>query len=127
MQSTGIVTRAGQASQKQLALQAQFFRSKYGRLIRSLLAEAQSDEELATAFREQWIQPRRRGVIQVLQMVIEEGDLQRDIDLETATDILYGPIYYRLLLGTGTIDARFTKELYKKFLAGHHNLSRVED
>src|SRR4051812_10873210 len=42
--------RALDSLKKQLQLQAKFFRSKYGRLIRSLLAEAQSDEELARAF-----------------------------------------------------------------------------
>jgi AcrR family transcriptional regulator len=111
--------RALDSLRKQLQLQAKFFRSKYGRLIRSLLAEAQSDEELARAFRDHWIYPRREGVIQILQMAIKEGDLRQGIDLETTIDILYGPIYYRLLLGTGEIDDAFTDRLYEQFLAGH--------
>jgi hypothetical protein len=102
-----------------LGLQAKFFRSRYGWLIRSLLAESQFDEELAAAFRDRWIQPRRRGVIQVLKAAIQEGDLRHDIDLETTTDILYGPLYYRLLLGTGTINNSFIDHLYSQFLAGH--------
>ena len=37
---------------RQLHLQAAFFRSSRGNLIRSLVSEAQSDPELATAFRD---------------------------------------------------------------------------
>ncbi len=112
-------TRALNSLRKQLDLQAKFFRSKYGLLIRSLLAEAQSDEELARAFRERWIEPRRQGVIRTLKAAIKEGALRKNIDLETTTDMLYGPIYYRLLLGTGAIDAAFIDLLYMQFLAGH--------
>ncbi len=111
--------RALDSLREQLRLQAKFFRGRYGRLIRSLLAEAQFDGELASAFRERWIQPRRQGVIQILQMAIREGDLRGNIDLETTTDILYGPIYYRLLLGTGVIDDAFIDHVYEQFLTGH--------
>jgi AcrR family transcriptional regulator len=112
-------THALSSLQKQLHLQAKFFRSKYGLLIRSLLAEAQSDEGLARAFRERWIHPRRQGVIRMLRMAIKQGDLRKDIDLETTTDMLYGPIYYRLLLGTGAIDSAFIDLVSAQFLAGH--------
>jgi Tetracyclin repressor-like, C-terminal domain len=110
--------RALNSLQRQLELQAKFFRSKYGRLIRSLLGEAQSNEELARAFRERWICPRREGVIQILRMAIKEGDLRDDIDLETTTDMLYGPLYYRLLVGTGEIDDAFTDGLFRQLLQG---------
>jgi hypothetical protein len=39
-------------------------------------------------------------------MAMDQGELRRDIDLELATDLLYGPIYYyRLLISTGRITA----------------------
>ena len=47
---------------RQLRLQAAFFRSPRGNLIRSLISEAQSDPELAAAFRDRWLNPRREGV-----------------------------------------------------------------
>jgi AcrR family transcriptional regulator len=112
-------SQALRSLRQQLKLQASFFRSKYGRLIRSLLAEAQADEELARAFRDRWIYPRRSGVVRILQMAIDQGHLRHDIDLEIATDMLYGPLYYRLLLGTGAISDDFIDGLYKQFLAGH--------
>jgi AcrR family transcriptional regulator len=116
--------RALDSLRSQLRLQAKFFRSPYGLLIRSLLAEAQSDEAVALAFRQRWIEPRRQGVIEVLQRAIEDGDLRSGIDLETTTDMLYGPIYYRLLLATGPIDKAFVDRLYEQFLEGHGTRDR---
>jgi AcrR family transcriptional regulator len=104
---------------KQLLLQARFFRGPYGTLIRSLLAEAQFDENLAREFRERWIIPRRAGVLEILGHAVEEGDLKTGVDLEIATDQLYGPIYYRLLIGSGKIDRTFVETLLQQFLDGH--------
>jgi AcrR family transcriptional regulator len=109
---------------KQLTLQARFFRGPSGTLIRSLLAEAQSDPDLAVAFREQWIEPRRTGVKRVLAQAIREGDLRHGIHLETAIDQLYGPIYYRLLIGSGKIDSAFLQTLFDQFLDGHRAPTR---
>ena len=114
-----IRSRALESLRQQMRLQGEFFRSKFGRLIRSLLAEAQSDRELERAFREGWIVPRRAGVVATLQAAVEQGDLRGNINFDVATDILYAPFYYRLLIGTGPIDEAFMDNLYKQFLAGH--------
>ena len=104
---------------QQLDLQAAFFRSSRGTLIRSLVAEAQSDSELAIAFRERWLNPRREGVRQIMRAAVAEGSLRSDIDIDTAIDLLYGSLYYRLLLGTGALDERFVDSIYDQFLEGH--------
>jgi len=111
--------RALDRLRRQLDLQARFFRSESGTLIRSLLAEAQSDEVLAKAFRERWLRPRRDGVIEILKEAIAEGDVRDGLDLEVATDQLYGPIYYRMLLGSGKLDSRFLNALFEQFLSGY--------
>jgi AcrR family transcriptional regulator len=103
----------------QLHLQAAFFRSSRGNLIRSLVSEAQSDPELATAFRDRWLNPRRKGVRQNIQAAISEGSLRGGFDIDTAIDQLYGSLYYRLLLGSGALDERFIEETYQQFLTGH--------
>src|SRR5580698_2413237 len=72
--------------QRQLHLQAAFFRSPRGNLIRSLVAEAQSDRELAAAFRDRWLNPRREGVRQNIQAAISEGSLRADFNIDTAID-----------------------------------------
>lgn len=104
---------------RQLDLQVAFFRSSRGNLIRSLVAEAQSDPELARAFRDRWLNPRREGVRQIMQAAIAEGSLRRDLDIDAAIDLLYGSLYYRLLLASGPIDEPFIDHAYHQFLAGH--------
>src|ERR1700749_2566998 len=59
----------------QLNLQASFFRSQRGNLIRSLVGEAQSDADLAVAYRERWLNPRREQVRETVLLAIAEGSL----------------------------------------------------
>jgi AcrR family transcriptional regulator len=108
-----------EALRRQLHLQAAFFRSSRGNLIRSLVSEAQSDPELATAFRDRWLNPRREGVRKNIQAAISEGSLQGDFNIDTAIDQLYGSLYYRLLLGSGKMDETFIEDTYQQFLTGH--------
>lgn len=103
----------------QLNLQLSFFRSQRGNLIRSLVAEAQCDAELAIAYRERWLSPRRKEVRQTILLAIAEGSIREDVDIDEAIDLLYGPLYYRLLLGSGSLDEQFIEDLYRQFLEGH--------
>lgn len=103
----------------QLDIQVAFFRSSRGNLIRSLVAEAQSDTELAAAFRDRWLHPRREGVRKVLEAAVQEGSLRKDLDIDAAIDILYGPLYYRLLLGSGVLDEQYVEHIFTQFLNGH--------
>ena len=103
----------------QLNLQLGFFRSKRGNLIRSLVGEAQSDADLAVAYRERWLNPRREEVRETILLAIAEGSIREDVDIDAAIDILYAPFYYRLLLGSGSLDEQFIENLYRQFLEGH--------
>ena len=109
---------AVESIRRQLHLQAAFFRGKYGRIIKALLGEAQFDPELAEAFRNRWIKPRREGVRVVLRRAVAEGDLRADVNFETAIDLFYGPIYYRLQIGTGPINETFTDEVFASAMEG---------
>ncbi|MFT4112667.1 TetR/AcrR family transcriptional regulator [Silvibacterium sp.] len=108
----------------QLDLQVAFFRSSRGNLIRSLVAEAQSDPELATAFRDRWLEPRREGVRKIMRAAIAEGSLRKNLNIEAAIDLLYGSLYYRLLLGSGVLDEHFVDDCFAQFLKGHGDVKR---
>lgn len=102
----------------QMEAQSKAFRGKYGVLIKSLLGEAQFDPELAEAFRERWIMPRRRLARKVLEEAIQQGDLRDDIDIEAAIDTLYAPIYYRLQIQTGPITEKYVDGVLGQVMAG---------
>lgn len=74
------------------------FRSPTGRLIRELLADAQTDAAAADEFRERFWAPRRDLSRERLAAGIESGRIRRDIDAETVLDALYGPLWLRLTI-----------------------------
>ncbi|WP_227979271.1 TetR/AcrR family transcriptional regulator [Nocardia spumae] len=64
----------------------------------ALVAAAQHDPELAAALRERFIAGRRAEVNEVLSAAIAGGRLPSDFDAEAAVDLIYGALYYRLLI-----------------------------
>ena len=70
-----------------------------GPLMRSLIADAQAQNEIATAIREQWLRPRRAVAADLIRRGVAEGEFRADLDVEVALDLLFAPVYYRLLLG----------------------------
>jgi len=70
-----------------------------GPLMRSLIADAQAQNEIATAIREQWLRPRRAVAADLIRRGVAEGEFRADLDVEVALDLLFAPVYYRLLMG----------------------------
>ncbi len=87
------------------------FGGQIGRTVAALIAEGQADPELAEALRSRWLLVRRAEAREILELGIERGELREDLDLEAAVDILYGPIYYRLLVGHAPLDEDFADTL----------------
>jgi AcrR family transcriptional regulator len=102
----------------QMLSQVKVFRGKYGILIRALIGEAQLDPDMREAFRERWIMPRRRKLKTVIEEAMRQGDFRKDIDLEYTMDMLYAPIYYRLLTGSGPISDSFVHGLLEQVRSG---------
>jgi AcrR family transcriptional regulator len=97
---------------------AKAYRGKDGALIRTLLAEAQFDPELATAIRERWIMPRRRITVPYFEQGIRNGFLRSDVNPNTMIDLLYGPIYFRLQMGTGALSDAYIDEIFDHAMKG---------
>jgi len=102
----------------QMRAMAKAFRSKDGALVKALLAEAQFDPELATAFRERWTLPRRQMALSVFHRAVSRGELRPDIDLEATIDLLYAPMYYRLQMGTGPLSDAYIDEIFDYAMKG---------
>jgi AcrR family transcriptional regulator len=97
---------------------AEAFGGKMGRTVAALISEGQNDPELAEALRSRWLSVRRTEAREILEMGIERGELRDDIDLEVAVDVLYGPIYYRMLVGHAPLDGDFADVLADHAFAG---------
>ncbi|MCV7417554.1 TetR/AcrR family transcriptional regulator [Mycolicibacterium litorale] len=68
-----------------------------GPLVRSVIAAASSNGEVARALLDQWLLPRRAAVTAVLLDGIAAGELRPDVDVEVTVDALFSPAYYRLV------------------------------
>jgi AcrR family transcriptional regulator len=75
-------------------------------LMQALVEALRRDAELAKAVRERFLTRRRAALGEVLRRGIERGDLDAELDLELALDVLAGPLFYRLLVTGGPIDDR---------------------
>jgi AcrR family transcriptional regulator len=102
----------------QMRALATAFRGRFGALIKAILGEAQFDPELAEAFRERWIRPRRQLARATFQEGILNGELRPDLEIETAIDALYGAIYYRVQTGNGLLSNAYVDELFRHVMEG---------
>jgi AcrR family transcriptional regulator len=75
-----------------------------GRVMQGLVSDLATDPELATAFRERIVAMRLGEVHRLIERGIERGDLRPDADPELAHELLFGPVYYRLLLSGAPLD-----------------------
>jgi AcrR family transcriptional regulator len=94
------------------------FSGKIGRTVAALIAEGQGDPELAEALRSRWLSVRRTEAREILELGIERGELREDLDPEVAVDVLYGPLYYRMLVGHAPLDDDFADALADHVFAG---------
>jgi AcrR family transcriptional regulator len=82
-----------------------------GKIFRSFIAGAQADPEMAKAFREIWMRPRRAEARKLFERYIAEGVVRPDLDPDLAVEIVFAPLYYRLLTGWGEITAEYLDRL----------------
>ena len=93
-------------------------RTDAGRTITGLIAEAQSDPELASAIRERWLAPRRAAAAAEFHRAGQRGELRLDQDDEVLIDTLYGALYFRLMFGHAPIDDAFIANVITTILDG---------
>jgi AcrR family transcriptional regulator len=90
----------------------------YGRVVAGLVAEAQADAQFAELYLERFVRPRRDATRVILLRAVERGEIPANTDLEVALDLIYGPIYHRLLHGHAPLDDRFARNVIDTALAG---------
>jgi AcrR family transcriptional regulator len=90
----------------------------YGRVIAALITEAQTDPVFATEYRQRVVEPRRDQARAIFRRAIERGEIPPDTNIEVALDLLYGPLYHRLLHGHAPLTDRFTQDVIDMALNG---------
>jgi len=83
----------------------------YGAIMRGLMADAVLDPDFNKILREAFILRRRAATMKILERGVERGEIAKDTDLELMIDMLFGPVWFRLLVQHAKLDARFASQL----------------
>jgi hypothetical protein len=75
------------------------FASPTGSIIRELVAESIADADIAEQFRERFFAERLKRGIPTFEAGIARGELRHDLDLEIVSEMLYAPLWLRLIIG----------------------------
>ena len=98
-------------------------RSAFGPVIRALLSHIAVDPALGDPFRATVVQARRTEIAAVIARGVERGDLRSDVEVDVATELLVGPVYFRLMFG-GDLNDEFATSVVDALLQGFRAVSR---
>lgn len=93
-------------------------RSREGRLIAEILAEGQFDADILRTFRARFLDFRRAAATALIRAGQRQGEISPALDADLAIDIVYGPIYYRLLVGHLPLEDRLADDLVDWIFSG---------
>lgn len=82
-----------------------------GRQIALTMASADPDSELAKAFRNQVILKSRETGRALIAQAVATGQLRPDTDIDTALDMVFGPLFFRLLVGHLPLSPQLADQL----------------
>jgi len=72
-------------------------RRRDGRTVAGLIAEVQSDTDLADVWRDRFVSRIRRERRPIVERAVARGEIPAGSDPELIMDLLYGPLYHRYL------------------------------
>jgi AcrR family transcriptional regulator len=107
-------TRAELASCTDNALRA-IRDTTFGPVVRALLSQIAINPGLGDPFRATVVQARRAEIARVVHRGIARGDLRPDVALHIATELLIGPVYFRLVFG-GELDDALVVQVADAFM-----------
>lgn len=90
---------------------AAFLTSPKGKVITQLIAEGQFDQNIADEYRKRYFSPRRLISENIFERGIQRGELREDLNIELSIDLIFAPLFYRLLITGEPLDSAYIKEL----------------
>lgn len=75
------------------------------------MASADPESELAKAFRNQIILKSRESGRRLIERAIQTREIALQTDIETVLDMIYGPLFFRLLAGHQPLSPTFAAQI----------------
>ncbi len=93
-------------------------RSEAGRMMPGLMVELARNPELARAFRQGFIEPRRALVVNALRRAIDRGEVRPKVDLDLVVDVTVAVFHHRLMVTGMAIDDDMPERLADLLVGG---------
>jgi AcrR family transcriptional regulator len=90
----------------------------FGPALEALLSQIAMNPQIGDPFRSTIVQGRRDEVRRAIARGIRRGDLRPDADIDVATELLVGPVYFRLMFG-GELTRDFAQRVVASVLEGY--------
>ena len=92
--------------------------TRAGTVVRDLVAEAQRDPALMSAYLSSYSNPRRQLAVERLESARRAGQLGAHVDPEVVVDQLWGACYHRLLIPDQPLEPAFVDRLLAHLFDG---------
>lgn len=102
---------AAEAIVRQCTRMIRVLNGPQGRVVAQIIAEGQGDPTVLEHFRTIFLRNRRSAAREIIQAGIDRGEFRADVDLELIIDLIYGPMWYRLMVGHQPLDKAFAESL----------------
>jgi AcrR family transcriptional regulator len=89
-----------------------------GKVLAELIGQAQTDEDLAAAYRKLYSAERRRLAADRLRRAQDQGQLRPDVDVQVVIDQLWAAVYNRLLVPDEPVTDAFVVVLIDNLVQG---------
>lgn len=110
-------TTAEEAIRQQAKELVRLLNGTFGKVSAQIIAEGQSDPTVIADYRENYVRMRRNLTIPVIERGYASGEFKRRVEPHLLIDMIYGPIYYRLLVRYLPLDQQFIDDLLDHVLA----------
>jgi hypothetical protein len=90
----------------------------YGRVVAALLMEGRTNPAFSAEYQRRMVEPRREQARAIFTQAIERGEIPAETKVEAAIDLIYGPLYHRLLIGHAPLDDQFVDDIVDLTLRG---------
>jgi AcrR family transcriptional regulator len=89
-----------------------------GTVLQGLFSDLSRNPLIGEPFRARVVGARRAAVAEVISRGIRRGQIRADADVDLATELLIGPVYYRMLFG-GQLPRDFAQRVVDSVLSGY--------
>jgi AcrR family transcriptional regulator len=89
-----------------------------GRILASLIGEAQCDPEVRDALTHGLFTPRRKATASMIRAAQDSGALRKGVPPMVVLDLLFGPVFYRRMIRQEPASEEFVKQVYDAVMEG---------